>query len=169
MRRIPLAIAVMVSLLGVAGVVVLRMKADAPVHYHAGFTVYVNGIRQEYSAPQYMHAEPCPVGTATPPPGDPQEEKAHLHDGVGDVVHVHRTGATWGDLFKNIGVSFPEPSAVVGYESGKKIDGILIRPIQPYESVIIVSGPATGIDLTGFVTKQHILDVEKKSESCAAP
>ena len=29
------------------------------IHYHAGFLVYLNGVRQDFSGSQYMHIEPC--------------------------------------------------------------------------------------------------------------
>ncbi len=69
-------------------------------HLHAGFQVYVDGVKQDFSDYQYMEIQPCGItdyGEKTPE--EQQLEKAHLHDGVGDVVHVHRAGATWGGPF----------------------------------------------------------------------
>lgn len=31
-----------------------------------------------------------------------QLAKAHLHEGIGDVVHIHRRGATWNNWFHSI-------------------------------------------------------------------
>src|SRR4051812_30234652 len=72
------------------------------LHYHAGFQVYENGKQKSFADIAYMHDKPCTGKKAEEEKEDEQIEKAHLHDLVGDVVHVHRENATWGDLFKNI-------------------------------------------------------------------
>lgn len=145
------------------------VKAAQPkiVHYHAGFLVYVDGKLQDFSGDQYMSIDFCSKDPAAEARKDPQKEKAHLHDNTGDVVHVHRDTATWEDLFRNIGYAFPSGSEVAVYREGSPGKFDLSLPIKPYDSVIIVSGSAAGADLTHFVTRQHIREVEKKSETCA--
>ncbi len=127
-------------------------KREESVHYHAGFTVYVNGEKQDYSDWRYMHLELCTDGQEQHE--DEQIEKAHLHDGVGDVVHVHRTGAKWGDLFENIGVKLAEEPA------------ILQQAVEPNSSVIIMIGQS--VANPEKVTIEHIQDVEAKSELCGS-
>jgi hypothetical protein len=145
-----------------------RFWLQWPIHFHAGFKVYVDNQLQDYSAEKFMDVEPCTA------PGhkakvDDQLEKAHLHDQVGDVVHVHRHQATWGDLFTNLHVSF-DHEAVVGYKQGKKIDNILTKTIEPYESVVIVVGDQSkAADYAGSpVTVAHIKDIESRSETCGS-
>lgn len=141
-----------------------------PVHYHAGFQVYVNDKLQSFSGNQYMHEKPCVLsnGQSTADTDeDDQGEKAHLHDHIGDVVHVHRNGAMWSDLFFNI--KYPLDGKIsAAYINGQKVDDILKQPIKPYDSVVIFVGKHTDDQkyLKNIVTKVHIQSVEKKSESC---
>lgn len=137
------------------------------IHYHAGFQVYKDNILQDYSDFKYMKVEPCSLDShEDTSPEEEQLEKAHLHDGIGDVVHVHRKNAIWADLFTNINVEID--SDVVGYVNGEKVDDILSYPIKAYDSIVILEGKNTDIDkkLKGAVTKEHIVETEQKSESC---
>lgn len=124
------------------------------VHYHAGFTVYVEGVKQDYSDYKYMNFRPCTEEETKKTKKDEQIEKAHLHDGVGDVVHVEHVGAKWGDLFKNIGVELAE-----------KPD-ILQQEIVPNSSVVITIGKE--VANPEYVTLEHIKEVEAKSELCGS-
>jgi hypothetical protein len=129
-------------------------KADDHVHYHAGFTVYIDGVKQDYSDYKYMNFVPCSEHDQKKSKAEEQIEKAHLHDGVGDVVHVHRSGGKWRDLFKNIGVDLPGDLP------------ILDQPIEPDSSVVITVG--TPVENPDKVTLEHIKEVEAKSELCGA-
>lgn len=124
------------------------------VHYHAGFTVYFDGVKQDYSDYKYMNLVPCSEHDVKKRAAEEQMEKAHLHDGVGDVVHVHRAGAVWGDLFKNIGVELAEEPA------------ILRQMIEPDSSVVITIG--SPVENPEKVTIEHIKEVEAKSELCGS-
>jgi hypothetical protein len=135
------------------------------IHYHAGFKVFVNGYQQDFSEDRYMNFTLCTLRGKSE---NNQLEKAHLHDNTGDVVHVHRKGAVWGDLFTNINYSFPPNVPVIGYINHRKIENILAYPIKPYDSVIIVAGDASNIDLNAYVTLNQIRETEKKSETCGS-
>jgi len=69
-------------------------------------------------------------------------------------------------LFKNIKFTFSEGKPITGYINGKQVDNIPSSLIKPYDSVIIIVGDSSGIDLTKYVSVDHIKEVEKKSESC---
>jgi hypothetical protein len=146
---------------------VIRNRNNQIIHYHAGLLVYIDGKLQDFSDNQYMNFEFC---SKTPNSDNlnTQIGKAHLHDNVGDVVHIHRHGAVWGDLFKNIKYSFPKNKTVIGYSKGNEIKDIFNYPIIPYDSIIIIIGDKDKVDLNNYVTKQHILDIEKTSESCSS-
>lgn len=124
------------------------------VHYHAGFKVYIDGQLQDYSDYKYMNFVPCTEHNIKKSPAEEQIELAHLHDGVGDVAHVHRSGAKWGDLFKNIGVKL----------SGEVPE--LDQPIAPDSSIVITIGKQ--VDNPERVTIEHIKEVEAKSELCGS-
>jgi hypothetical protein len=128
--------------------------ADEHLHYHAGFRVYIDGQLQDYSDYKYMNFVPCSEHDEKKSAAEEQIEKAHLHDGVGDVVHVHRSGSTWGDLFKNIGIDLPIYLP------------ILKDPIEPDSSVIITLGKT--VDNPEKVSVEHIKEIEAKSELCGS-
>jgi len=68
-------------------------------HYHANFAVYINGQRQTFASPTYyQEVTACTVsGTIQP------EQRAHMHDNINSLVHVHDDGVTWGQFFENLG------------------------------------------------------------------
>jgi len=170
---------VRVFLLAVAVIIVVnssgRMYAnDYPIkqdpHIHAGFIVVKDGQLQDFSDPMYMKIEPCALDSHDDlTPEEQQLEKAHLHDGVGDVVHVHREGATWGDLFENAGISFDED--LITYINGNPYEGnIYNKEIESYESLVIFEGDEP-LDKESYldqsITRERIEEVEKISESCS--
>lgn len=165
-------IAVTVILLTAAAALILpqTLLKPKPVHYHAGFQVFKDSKMQNFSDFKYMHEAPCsidgkPIEGATV---DEQMEKAHLHDQVGDVVHVHRPGAKWKDLFMNI--KYPIQQNAVAYSNGQKVDNFLDKEIVSYESLIIFEGKEGDIEsLTKkAVTKDHIVEIEGRSETCGS-
>lgn len=143
-------------------------KAVTPekIHFHAGFVVFDNGKKVDFSDMKYMTIEPCKVDTTeTPTAAEIQHDKAHLHDGVGDVVHVHVKGAVWGDLFTNI--NYPiDYSKVTAFINGQEVQNIKDTPIKAYDSVVIFIGTVDKKLLSQAVTIGHIKQVESTSESC---
>lgn len=140
-----------------------------PIHLHAGFQVYKDDKLQDFSDFKYMHEMPCTIdGKAVEgEPKDEQQEKAHLHDQTGDVVHVHRKGAKWGDLFTNIKYPLDENTTV--YSDGQKVENFLEKDIVVNESVVIFEGKHTKDNeyLKNAVSKERIKEVENSSENCA--
>jgi len=70
------------------------------VHYHANFGVIINGQRETFKSPMYYEEESgstCTLDTAMTP-----GERAHMHDNVGDVVHIEDHAVTWGQFFQNL-------------------------------------------------------------------
>jgi hypothetical protein len=84
-------------------------------HYHANFAVYINGKRELFKSPMYYEevSGSCALGNDVKP-----AQRAHMHDEVNDVIHVHDHGVTWGDFFMNIGWA-------VGPDFIRTPDGIL--------------------------------------------
>lgn len=138
------------------------------IHYHAGFQVYHDDTLKDFSLLEYMHIEPCTEEeheAETPSAEEEQIEKAHLHDFVPDVVHVHREGSTWQDLFTNLGYPI-DPTAA--YVNGEKVDNILNSPIRAYDSAVFFAGTNTDIEgkLQKAVNREHIEATEAEGESC---
>jgi len=99
-HRIALA-AIIGFLLGAIWFIALRYAtytSDA-VHYHANFAMYVNGEQELFdSFTYYEEVQSCGGDELFNP-----RIRAHMHEQVNSVVHVHDAGATWGHLFANLG------------------------------------------------------------------
>jgi hypothetical protein len=138
-------------------------------HIHAGFHIYQNGQALNLSLPEYMHTTPCTINEVQPTvsPTEVQLEKAHLHDNVGDVVHSHRTGATWGDLVTNLKLHLTNP---FGYINGIYFENILEQPIRDYDQVLITDTelPNVAQALKNLPSLEDIRVVSRSSESCGS-
>lgn len=137
------------------------------IHYHAGFRLFVDGVQQDFSGPEYMSLKPCGDVMS---PAEEQDEKGHLHDRIGYVAHVHRPGAVWRDLFTNIHYQLDPAKPIKAYINGKPVQNFLDEPIKPYESLIVLQGKYGNVRqyLDQAVTVKQIKAVEQKSEDCGA-
>lgn len=165
-----IAIPVLLLLIGSGLFIRQKLLPPKPVHYHAGFIVVKNNQIENFTDVKYMSIRPC----TTKPSDDSNEtsksiqiEKAHLHDNIGDVVHVERVGAKWKDLFTNLSypINYSDVTAVL---NGQHVLNVQDKPIAPYDSLVLFIGANndTSKFLSLEVTKQHIQDVEAKSEDC---
>lgn len=140
------------------------------IHYHAGFLVVKDGEIQDYSSTEFMKVEPCLIHEDEELSDEQEQlEKAHLHDNVGDVVHVHRKNATWKDLFVNAGIEVPEDA--YAYQRGAKVENISERVIEEDESIIVIVGDEPidiGPILTQEVSRDHIAEIGNSSENCGS-
>lgn len=87
--------------LGALTILLIRFVTYSPpqVHYHANFAVYINGQRQLFRSPAYYEeVSACRVGATMTP-----VERAHMHNGINSVIHVHDRTVTWEQFFNNIG------------------------------------------------------------------
>lgn len=143
-----------------------KNSIESEVHYHAGFLVFKDGQKVDFSGAEFMHMKPCGVDEhKKPTPEEIQLDKAHLHGGVGDVVHVHTTGAKWGDLFENL--NYPiNYSTVTAYINGQKIEDVKSRDLTAYDSLVLFENNADENKLTEGVTRDRIIEVENTSVEC---
>ena len=89
---------IVVGLLAIAGWRLVSYHSLA-VHYHANFAVYVTGQREPFTADSYYEGTThCYADEASEP-----AERAHMHNHVSDLVHVHAAAITWGQFFANLG------------------------------------------------------------------
>ena len=135
-------------------------------HYHAEFQVYIDGERKDLSTLDYMYFAPCRVYDFGE--RDLEEiDRAHLHDYVGDVVHLHDGGVTWRVLLSNLSIE----GDLIGYnKKGDLVEGLIDRVILPYESVIFSNTELTNIsELVGKLQgADYVRDVEVTAVECAA-
>src|SRR4051812_3302898 len=88
-------------LLGALIILAIRFATYTPehVHYHANFAVYINGQREQYKAAKYYTETAVCSANKIATPG----ERAHMHESINSVIHVHDHAATWGQFFANLG------------------------------------------------------------------
>jgi len=145
-----------------------EIVAPEEIHYHAGFQVYKDNVLQDFSGLEYMHINPCSEKESNKKltPEEEQIEKAHLHDNIGDVVHVHRPDALWRDLFLNI--KSPIDVVTSAFINNEPVEDILDYPINESDSVVFFVGENENIEekLKSVVTRERIIEVENKSENC---
>ncbi len=88
--------------LGILAILAIRFFTYNPpaVHYHANFAVYIDGQRQLFLGPQYyQEVAACTLTNSITLP----QQRAHMHDNINSVVHVHDHAVTWGQFFENLG------------------------------------------------------------------
>jgi hypothetical protein len=87
--------------LGVAVLLAVRFATYklTATHYHANLAVFINGQQEEFKGPQYYQE----VGACTANGPIQPAQRAHLHDNINSVIHVHDNGVTWNQFFQNIG------------------------------------------------------------------
>jgi pimeloyl-CoA synthetase len=136
------------------------------IHYHAGFVVFQDDKKLDFSDNKFMNIKPC-TKNEEEHEEDEQLEKAHLHDNVGDVIHVEQKNAKWKDLFTNIHFSI-DYSKVTAYVNSKKVTDFENQEIHPYDSAVIFIGDNDKKYLKEAVTKKHIMEKETTSESCGS-
>jgi hypothetical protein len=128
---------------------------DPNVHFHANFIVQINGKNVDFSQAKYQEdVALCVVQGTAPSP----RQRAHLHNGVGDVVHVHLGGVTWGQFFQSLNFNIGNTTIVddtgavyaassdeplIFYLNGMKVPDITNRPIHSEDRLLISYGPLT--------------------------
>ncbi|MBP7846110.1 MAG: hypothetical protein KA007_01595 [Candidatus Pacebacteria bacterium] len=142
-------IGVVVTILVVTGFLVVRLPKDDLTHIHANFGVFVSGQKLDFSGEKYMHVKPCFSNYHTQKHFG---ERVHLHDGIGDVAHIHDSGVVWGDLMLYLGVkttsngiefdeklhAFGKQDKLSYYINGKSVNDFELTEINNNDSLIII-------------------------------
>lgn len=119
--------------------------SSSPTHYHANFAVFEDGKQVDFTSPELMHIAPCTDGDSH---SDDPYENVHLHDGVGNVVHLHMDGITWKTFFESI-----------QYWSRLEQAQEMAKLAENYTFDIRVNGESTKTD----VLNRQIMDSEQLS------
>ena len=141
-------------------------SSETKVHYHAGFVVFQENKKLDFSDSKYMNISPCTVRKGDTTSEDPQVEKAHLHDNVGTVVHIEREGAKWKDLFTNI--HYPIDYATTrGFINGAEVKNYQDQPINLDDSLVVFIGNNDiNAGLNQAIQKDYIEKIGTQSKSC---
>ena len=165
---IPFLVAVFIIFSSIVGFFFInKTRALKKVHYHAAFTIFKENKKLNFSEFKYMYTKPCNLNEKEEEEHeDEQLEKAHLHDNVGDVVHVERESARWIDLFKNI--KYPvDYGRVKGYINGEKVENWEDQDIHPYDNLAIFIGENNiSEELKLTPTKEYIQEMGQKTKTC---
>lgn len=143
------------------------------VHYHAAFRIYEGSEPLDFTAFEYMSVKPCGPDEEDNNEHETEaiEDFVHLHDLVGDVIHIHGPGATWADVFEY--VKMTDTLEVTGYNFDTLIENALNSPVEPYQSMTFFIGkePTETVKqeiLNSTPEKEYIQEIEKKSEACSS-
>ncbi len=161
----------------------VRFAAYNPqqIHYHANFAVYINGQRELFKSPFYYEevSGSCTLGNDVKP-----SQRAHMHDQVNDVVHVHDHGVTWGDFFSNlnwaVGPDFirtpdhiylaDDTHTVTYLVNGHAVEDIATQVIRDQDRLLVDYGnaPAATIqtEMSNVARTAHQYDIGKDPAAC---
>ena len=161
-----LIIIILIAIIGSISFFFITKKQDVEkIHYHGGFVVFKENKQVDFSDFKYMVVKPCNLEEEDEDE-DEQIEKAHLHDQIGDVVHVEAENAKWSDLFTNLHYDI-DYNSNEAYLNGKKTGNFQNLVIQPYDSLVVLIGKNDiNKALSKAVKKPHIEETEKRSENC---
>lgn len=157
--KVVVAVILLVLILG--GLVVIGEKE---VHYHAGFKIYRYNQPVDFRAPEFMHFEPC--GDEDKHKDKNPQDRAHLHDGIGDVVHVHSHNATWEDLLTTLNTTIDGQAKY--YLNADQVGTLRQAVIQPYDRMLILIGENTEVEekLESVPDREKIEQAEQQTEGC---
>lgn len=88
--------------IGILALLAIRFFTYNPgfIHYHANFAVYINGQHQLFQGPQYyQEVSICSKSNNITIP----QQRAHMHENINNLVHIHDHAVTWGQFFENLG------------------------------------------------------------------
>jgi c-di-AMP phosphodiesterase-like protein len=145
---------------------------EIPVHYHANFALFKNGTQIDFSDAKYMHIAPCSDSPIEKPAKNKLDE-IHLHNTIGNVVHVHTSGVTWRNLFQSLKFNIDEilsDKAIKIYINEKEVArNALDTQIQKEQRLLITTStdPKTEFAQVGSDAKEYD-DGKKGPESCGA-
>ena len=109
-------------------------------HYHANFSVYVDGEQEQFeSFSYYEELTACSLDTTPTAKG-----RVHMHEPENSVVHVHDDAVTWGHFFENLGYSVGDQHMSNGTDLYTESDDQTIHYILNGEAVKSPTGKAIG-------------------------
>jgi len=120
-----------VFLLGAGLLIAIRfvIYKDTSVHYHANFAVFIDGKRLELdNFAFYEEVQSCGGNDVDNP-----RIRAHMHNQIDHVVHVHDDAVTWGHFFSNLGMT-------AGDTLFKTVDNTYVEGVDNVEIRYLLNG-----------------------------
>lgn len=102
-----LVLGFIIAVVVIAGNIILERNTPeigvvGDIHYHAGFAMYINGQRYNFSQEKYMSTENKTLSNF-----------AHLHDLNGNIIHKHASGVTLGFFFETLGMELNDTCLIL--------------------------------------------------------
>ena len=104
----------------------------ASYHAHFDFKLYLDGQAMDLSQDQYQATVEHPL-----------DERIHLHDGEGGVVHIHAANATLDDFLDSLGIELHETTGLRIYVNGREEPQGLDYQPRDLDRILVVDGQAT--------------------------
>lgn len=123
------------------------------VHYHANFAVYVDGKRDSFESQTFYEEVASCSDSYNNPKG-----RAHMHDLISHVVHVHDDAVTWGQFFENISYGLTR-------ESFTNDDGTFIDGQNGKKLTFILNGNTIGNAANKVIQTEDVLLVDYSASS----
>jgi hypothetical protein len=181
----PIVTGIIGLVIGVVIILVIRFatySAPEQPHYHANFAVYINGTREPFKGRGYYEetaAEMCSLQQV-----ETSKQRAHMHDNVGDVVHVEDHLVSWGNFMQNLGWGLGndylktndkmfvngDAGTLSFILNGQKVDSISDQIIQDKDRLLISYGTSDTTQLqeqyTSVANTAATYDSSKDPASC---
>ncbi len=159
----------------------ITYKPDHATHYHANWQVWINGQQQMFPEPAfYQEVASCSINDDSDP-----LHRAHMHNNVYDVIHVHANGVTYAQFLENINSSAQKgyvnlagkvyqdnPENKVTYLlNGRKLDSLSGIVIRSEDKLLINYGSETDAELIArdndIPNKASEYNLKKDPASCS--
>ncbi len=147
----------------VSASILIAQIPESPVHYHANFAIFTNGTLTDFAKPDFMHLKPC---RDTPDAHASKLESIHLHDMVGNVVHVHTEDVRWSDFFMTVRTDILEDGKKLStdpqfYLNGKKVNqSVLSKKIEKNDRLLVTyTKDVLPDDVNGNTTLQDQMNI----------
>lgn len=133
----------------------LNQSTEEKIHLHADFMVYLDGKAIDFTKEKYQSIEEKELDPDT-----------HLHDGNGEIIHVHAKRITLERFLKSIGITFNKDCFILDtgqkYCSGTSkmlkmfINGVENDQFEKYEPgdldrIMIIYGSESGQSLQNLI------------------
>ncbi len=160
-RKKLITVAALSFLAGMFWLSAVRFIAYDPqdVHYHADFALFVDGERYPFDRFSFYEEVTACGGDGLLDPAT----RAHMHDEINYIVHVHDDAATWGHFFANIGMTagdtvFKVDTDVYVEQEGVELHYILNdKPVRTIANRVIESEDTLLISI-GTPTDSQLAD-----------
>ncbi len=129
------------------------LAVNTETHYHANFALYIDGQKDEFdNFTFYEEVQSCSGDQLDNP-----RARAHMHDRINHVVHVHDNAVTWGHFFANLGYGLTNTAL-------KTDNGVFVDGVEGKELRFLVNGEEVQTVANRVIGDQDVLLVNYGSE-----